>query len=507
MILISLLFGIIFLTANLSNSNFYSYFFDEFYYLDCAKNLSFGYVDHPPFSIFILFIWTNIFGTTLISIRVLMTLISAIIIFVTGRTASKLGGGIFSQILSSISVMTIPVFMMMTSYYSMNVIEILICCLCFYTLITIIKDNKPELWILIGVMTGIGLENKHTFLIYIISILIGLMLTRDRKYFLSIWFLIGIITAAVLMLPNLIWQYMNNWPSLEFYSHITNFSREYKLAFYQILLTLVMLYNPVLFPIWSGGLFFLFFTKEGKAYRVIGWALIPLVFILLISRTVRVDRIASIFPVLLAAGSILLEKILIKKYLVWIKPIVIIAVVLSGLFFVPVYFPVLKLESASVYFFKYAYKNRVTQLFTGNLEYALSAKTGWEENVKRIAGVYNKLPGEEKNKTGIICFTFGQAGAINLLGKKYNLPDCICVNNSYYLWGQKKDFNYEELIVAAPEWMDEAGVFGRFQGSVNIVDCVVNNYAPGFLRVTNLYIIKNINFKLKTVWPSLKMYN
>jgi hypothetical protein len=55
--------------------------------------------------------------------------------------------------------------------------------------------------------------------------------------------------------------------------------------------------------------------------------------------------------------------------------------------------------------------------------------------------------------------------------------------------------------------MDEAGVFGRFQGSVNNVDCVVNNYAPGFLRVTNLYIIKNINFKLKTVWPSLKMYN
>jgi hypothetical protein len=90
MILIPLIFGIIYLSANMSNSNFYSYFFDEFYYLDCVKNLSFGYVDHPPFSIYILFIWTNLFGTTLISIRVLITLLSAIIIFVTGRVKRKI---------------------------------------------------------------------------------------------------------------------------------------------------------------------------------------------------------------------------------------------------------------------------------------------------------------------------------------------------------------------------------------------------------------------------------
>jgi 4-amino-4-deoxy-L-arabinose transferase-like glycosyltransferase len=315
---ISLLYGIIYLVANLSNSHFYGYFFDEFYFLDCAKNLSFGYVDQPPFSLFILFLWTKLFGTTLISIRVLMTLIAVIIVFATGRIASKLGGGLFSQILSSISVMTIPVIMMMTSYFSMNEIEILICCFCFYAFITIIKDNKPKLWILIGVLAGIGLENKHTFLFYIISILIGLILTKERRHFVSIWFWIGIFIAALLILPNLIWQHMNNLSYLNFYMESTNL-KEYKLASYQVLFSLIMLYNPVLFLIWSGGLFYLFFTKERKASRVIGWAFVPLVLILIIFQTHRVDRIASIFPVLLAAGSILLENLLIKRTLIWLN--------------------------------------------------------------------------------------------------------------------------------------------------------------------------------------------
>jgi hypothetical protein len=76
-----------------------------------------------------------------------------------------------------------------------------------------------------------------------------------------------------------------------------------------------------------------------------------------------------------------------------------------------------------------------------------------------------------------------------------------------FLCGEKKDLNYEELIVVAPSWIDNATIFSRFQGSVSKVDCVLNNYAPGFMRVTNLYIVKNMNLKLKTVWPSLKVYD
>ena len=35
----------------------YGYFRDELYYLACSKHLAAGYVDHPPFSIFVLALW------------------------------------------------------------------------------------------------------------------------------------------------------------------------------------------------------------------------------------------------------------------------------------------------------------------------------------------------------------------------------------------------------------------------------------------------------------------
>ena len=35
----------------------YGFFGDELYYLACADHLAFGYVDHPPFSIWLLSAW------------------------------------------------------------------------------------------------------------------------------------------------------------------------------------------------------------------------------------------------------------------------------------------------------------------------------------------------------------------------------------------------------------------------------------------------------------------
>ncbi|MFA3783481.1 hypothetical protein ABRY23_10505 [Melioribacteraceae bacterium 4301-Me] len=39
----------------------YGLFRDEYYYIECSKHLSFGYVDQPPLSIFILFISRTLF--------------------------------------------------------------------------------------------------------------------------------------------------------------------------------------------------------------------------------------------------------------------------------------------------------------------------------------------------------------------------------------------------------------------------------------------------------------
>ena len=58
----------------------YGYFRDEFYYIACSDNLAWGYVDHPPWSIAILWISRFLFGDSLFAIRLLPAIAGAAVL-------------------------------------------------------------------------------------------------------------------------------------------------------------------------------------------------------------------------------------------------------------------------------------------------------------------------------------------------------------------------------------------------------------------------------------------
>lgn len=60
---------------------------------------------------------------------------------------------------------------------------------------------------------------------------------------------------------------------------------------------------------------------------------------------------------------------------------------------------------------------------------------GWPELVETIAGIYATLPDEEKARAGILAGNYGEAGAVNLYGSAYGLPEAISGINSYWLRG------------------------------------------------------------------------
>ena len=66
---------ITFLLIYLSTFNgSYGYFIDEFYYIACANNPAFGYVDHPPLAPLLLTVFQFLFGNSLYAIRILPAL-------------------------------------------------------------------------------------------------------------------------------------------------------------------------------------------------------------------------------------------------------------------------------------------------------------------------------------------------------------------------------------------------------------------------------------------------
>jgi 4-amino-4-deoxy-L-arabinose transferase-like glycosyltransferase len=74
---------------------------------------------------------------------------------------------------------------------------------CAYLLIRIIRTGNAKLWLWFGVLAGVGLENKHSMLIFGFGIVVGLALTRERRWLRSPWFWAGGATAFLIFLPNL----------------------------------------------------------------------------------------------------------------------------------------------------------------------------------------------------------------------------------------------------------------------------------------------------------------
>src|SRR5262249_50225028 len=62
---------------------------------------------------------------------------------------------------------------------------------------------------------------------------------------------------------------------------------------------------------------------------------------------------------------------------------------------------------------------------------------GWEEMAAAVGSAYNSLAPDVRAKTAIFGQNYGQAGAIDLFGPKYGIPQgsAISGHQSYYLWG------------------------------------------------------------------------
>ena len=105
----------------------YGMFRDEYYYLACANRLDFGYVDHPPFSIWILALWKSLFGDSMFVIRIVPAIVSSVIVFINGLFTLRLGGSKVAVIISTVAFMLSPIFLGMNTIYSMNVFDFLFC--------------------------------------------------------------------------------------------------------------------------------------------------------------------------------------------------------------------------------------------------------------------------------------------------------------------------------------------------------------------------------------------
>src|SRR5215472_17442480 len=176
-------FSVIALLVHLLTNGRYGYFRDELYYIACARHLAFGYVDQPPLSILLLRLSQLLLGDSLFALRLPPALAGAAIVALTGIIARELGGRAWAIALACAGSLCALFNLAVGNFFSMNAFEPLFWMGCVYLLIRIINGGSATLWLWMGVLLGLGLENKHSTAFFGVGVFVAVLLTPERRYF------------------------------------------------------------------------------------------------------------------------------------------------------------------------------------------------------------------------------------------------------------------------------------------------------------------------------------
>ena len=488
------------LLIQLAGINHYGFFRDELYYIACGQHLAWGYVDQPPLIAFVAWFARHSLGTSLFATRLVPVLAGAAVVYATGRIAAELGGGLFAQFLAAIAILLAPAYLAFDAFLSMNAFEPLFWLLCAWIAIRIVKGASPRFWLLFGVVAGLGLENKHSMLVFGFALAAALLLSGHSRLFRSRWIWLGAALALTIFLPNVLWESRNGWPQIEVVRNAQQFKNE-AISPLQFLFEQVLFLQPLALPVWLSGLWWYFAAPEGKRFRFLGWAYLFLlaIFIVLGGKSYYA---LPVYPVLMAAGGVALEGFLAAPARRWIAVAYSALLIVAGLVTLPFGAPILPVNTFLRYtrLLPYANSVKTERDSTTELPQLYADMFGWENMATQIAIVYHALPQSEQAGCAILAGNYGEAGAIDHYGPALGLPAAISGHNSYYFWGPRAYTG--SCVILFGERADELkDLFADAQ----LVATITDPHAAVAERHMHVYICREPRAPLPEMWPRFKL--
>ena len=416
----------------------YDYFRDEFDYLACAKHLAFGYVDQPPLIPWLARLSLMTLGSSLRAIRFLPALFMSLTVVLTAQIARELGGRAFALICAASAAIAAPVYLNDGSMLTTNCLEPLLWTGCAYFAILAAKHDQPRYWLWFGVVAGIGMEEKYSIAVFGFAVVVGMLVTGQRRVLANKWIWMGGLAAFLIFLPNLLWNIHYHWPFVELMRNIKSEGRDVVLSPLDYFLQQCLMMQPIVAPLWIGGVLAFLFWGRFRAYRFLGWAYVVSLatFIVLHGKNYY---LAPVYPTLLAGGSVLFERALDRPGLRWLKPVSVILILAGGAWLAPVVMPVLPVDKYLAYQAKLPFK--VPRSEHSHMAAALpqhyADQFGWHEIVSEVAVAWNRIPPTERADCGIFAQDYGQAGAIDWYGPSYGLPPSLSGHQTWFLWGPR----------------------------------------------------------------------
>jgi hypothetical protein len=479
--------------VHLALSNRYGYHRDELYFIECGRHLAFGYVDHAPLVPWIAALAGALGDHSLLALRLLPALAGGATVLLSGRLAARLGGGRLAVLLACVATLVPPAYLRMGKILCIPVFEPFFWTLASLLVVRILQGESRKLWLAAGLVAGVGLLNKHSMLLWIAGLAVGMLATPARRELRAPWPWLGLAIALALWSPNLVWQARHDWATVEF---LRNLSTGVLAGIPRSLFLLgqVLYMHPCTLPVWIAGLVFLF-SQQGRTYRLFGWSYLVVMGVLLATHA-KPYYAAPLYPLLFACGAVAIEARWGERASAMRAALGTLAI--GGVAFASISLPILAVDRIDALLG--AVLGRVVR--PEELTRELHDEYGWREQVDTVASVHAALAPHERDAALVLTANYGQASAINFFGRERGLPRAVSGHVSYHLWGIEEP---DRGAVAIAYGMPRARL-DELYGDVREAARIQGALAMPEERDLPVYVCRDPRVPLAVAWPSLRRY-
>jgi len=399
----------------LAVSGAYGFHGDEMYFVVAGQHPAFGYVDQPPLTPLLSAASVAIPGVSPTAVRVLPALEMGLVVVVIALIARDLGGSRRAQVLAAITA-AISGYLGAGHLDTTTDPDLLAWALVLWLVVKLLAGGDRRLWLAVGVVTGVGLENKDTLLFLGAGLAVGLLVTRRWDVVRSPWPWAAIGIALLSWAPNLVWQAADGWPQLTMAQAISGYAADNRGQFVPLLW---LFSGPLLFPVSAAGLVCVLRAQAAAPWRATGIAaLVALVLVYLTGG--KAYYVIGSVALFMAAGAIVVDRWLARGHLRLKVGTFATCAALSGALIALLTLPVLPVAT----FAKSSLPATVPD--TAN-------QIGWPQFVATVEGVVAGLPAGERAHAVILTNDYSEASPLILLGS--DLPPVYSGHNAYWAWG------------------------------------------------------------------------
>lgn len=390
-----------------------------------------GYVDQPPLSIWLLWMWTRLFGAGLTVIRIPMAICFAGAVVTNAILARELqiryrgSETNWPAILAALTTAVAPVYMVVGHLYAMNGLDVVLSAL--LVLAWIRAEKEPKWWWAWGLLLGLSLLNKWS-VAWLVSGMGIVMLVTPRRQELRAWTLYaGLALAVTMAAPSFFWQAEHGWPMLEFLRNARD-RKMIPVPPWTFLFIQFAVMNVFSAPLLVLAVLSPLRKKSTATFDPMVMAFLVAFLILLLTGKSRPNYLSPAYACLIPVGAILASEWLESRKSLQYGYVGLLAA--SGLAQAWIALPLLPLS---------AMRNVLSKLpqppsDEKGPKSALQGHAdtlGWPELAAATQRALKGLTLEQRLKTVVLASNYGEAAALEF----YGVSNVICPHNNYWIWG------------------------------------------------------------------------